>query len=97
MGTEPEPWITTPIEDRYAAGMRIARDVRETRARLAGRAAVRLARQLAAPRPAGPAPDVPELVRWSVRGEPRDREHFGGPHPADFPGGLPPAREYPGN
>jgi hypothetical protein len=34
-------------------------------------------------------------VTWSVRGEPRIRETFGDPHPADFPGGLPLPPSYP--
>lgn len=36
-----------------------------------------------------------ELVTWSVRGEPRTRGHFAGPHPGDFPGGLPLPPDYP--
>ena len=35
------------------------------------------------------SPDLAELeaARWTVRGEPRNRETFGQPHPDDYPGG----------
>ena len=86
-------WMTLPPADRYLAGARTARAAREDRAREAGRAAVELARDLAASsRDPG---RVPEHVRWSVRGEPRPRERFGSPHPGDFPGAGRAPREYP--
>ena len=78
-------WITVPIEDRYASGMQQAAAARKERAGLAGQAAVDLAHQVSGAALIEPAPEM----MWSVRGEPRSREHFGDPHPDDFPGGLP--------
>ena len=81
-----EPWIHTPIEQRFDAGMAAARAARENRTKVAASRAVALAHELAA---AGPDDMVREEVMWSVRGEPRTRATFGLPHPLDFPGGLP--------
>jgi hypothetical protein len=85
-------WASIPPEARYDSGTRMARDVRRARAKAAARSAIAAAWSLAgaAPEPGG----VPE-ARWSLRGEPRSRQRFADPHPADFTGGLARPGEYP--
>jgi hypothetical protein len=92
---ETEPWIRTPIEDRYAAGMRVARDFRRARAAAAAGHAIAQARELA-DEAADFIPEITPGAAWELRGEQRTRETFAQPHPADFPGGLDLPREYPG-
>jgi hypothetical protein len=87
-----EHFAHTPLMDRYLAGMRIAREVREGRAYAAARQAIIAAWELQARLPLiDPAPSP----MWELRGELRTRETFSQPHPDDFPGGLPTPSEYP--
>ena len=83
-----EPWIATPAEDRYAAGMRMSGDARRARAAIAARAAAGLARQLAERQA---VPVIPGETRWPLRGG----GAFGQPRPGGFAGGLPAPGEYP--
>jgi hypothetical protein len=79
--------------DTWSASMRIAREARRNRTAAAAHAVTEMARDLAV-RNSAQDYSVP-CEMWSVRGEWRSREHFGDPHPGDFPGGFPPARECP--
>jgi hypothetical protein len=76
----------------YAMAMQMARDMRRARAQIAAGEAIGQARELALHDPAQVHAGEP---MWELRGEPRSREHFGDPHPDDFPGGLPLPGECP--
>jgi len=79
--------------DTWSASMRIARDVRRARAAAAAGTVTGMARELAV-RNSAQDYSVP-CEMWSVRGEWRSRQHFGDPHPGDFPGGFPLPGECP--
>lgn len=81
--------------DTWSASMQVAREARRARTAAAARVTIEAAGQLAAGEKL--AENMPPDPMWSVRGEPRSREHFADPHPGDFPGGLPLPPETPGN
>jgi hypothetical protein len=88
-----DDWIRTPIEDRYLAATRIARDARMVRARLAASRAIQLANQLADLEVTADPEGDP---MWTVRGQPRTRATYADAHPGDFLGRLDQPREFPG-
>ena len=76
----------------YAMSMQMARDMRRARAQIAAGEAIGQAHELALHDPAQVHAGDP---MWELRGEPRTRATFAGPHPGDFPGGLPLPGECP--
>lgn len=80
--------------DTWSASMQAAREARRARTAAAAALVIGMASDLAE---RDPAQFCAPSDMWSVRGEPRSREHFGDPHPDDFPGGLPLPPETPGN